>query len=213
MTPRIDVVALDLSEKKDDLVKVMKKHQYSRLPAYIQNLDNIAGIVYTKEFLLNPIVPFRELIRPPYFVPESMKLDDLLREMQIRKVHIAVVTDEYGVTSGIVTIEDILEEIVGEIRDEHDNESPKIKPVSEGIYEIRGETHINDVNEALKINIETDEVDTIAGYVTMQFGKIPSPGESIDLLGYNFNVSAVLKNRITYLKVSVLLPPATEVTR
>ena len=130
-----------------------------------------------------------------------MKIDDLLNQLQRKHTHLAVVTDEYGVTSGLVTIEDILEEIVGEIRDEFDFEIPKIRKVDQKTYEISGQTHINDVNEELGLEIYTEEVDTIGGYVTLVMGKIPTSGDKIRINGYTLTVEDVSKNRITRLVV------------
>ena len=201
MTPRIDIVALDLSLGKEELTAAIKEGQCSRLPAFIHTLDNMVGVVHSKDFLLDPDTSIKDIVKKPYFVPESMKIDDLLQGLQKRHVHMAVVTDEYGVTSGLVTIEDILEEIVGEIRDEFDFESPKVKKVDRNTHEISGKAHIDEVNDELGIAIETNEVDTIGGYVTLKIGEMPQAGDKIDIEGYTFVVNDVSKNRITTLTV------------
>jgi CBS domain containing-hemolysin-like protein len=201
MTPRIDMTALDLNLKKEELIQQIKEGQYSRLPVYVHTIDNIVGVIHAKDFLLNPEMTVKDLVKHPFFVPESMKIDDLLNQLQRKHTHMAVVTDEYGVTSGLVTIEDILEEIVGEIRDELDFEAPKIRKIDQKTYEVNGQTHINDVNEELGLSIETDEVDTIGGYVILLMGKIPASGDKTRIEDYIFKVEDVSKNRITRLTI------------
>lgn len=201
MSPRIDIVALDLTMEQDEIIKAIKKNQISRFPAYLHTLDNIVGIIHAKEVLLNPLKPIKELIKRPFFVPESMKIDDLLQSLQKKHTHIAIVTDEYGVTSGIVTIEDVLEEIVGEISDEFDFEAPKIRKIDQKSYEISGQAHIDDVNEEIGLDIETDEVDTIGGYVTLIIGKMPRSGDKVNIGDFIITVNNVSKNRITSLLI------------
>ncbi len=207
MTPRIDVAALDLNEKQDELIRGVKENQYSRLPVYIHNLDNIVGVIHAKDFLLAPAATStRNFVRKPYFVPESMRIDDLLQELQRMKIHMAIVTDEYGVTSGVVTIEDILEEIVGEIRDELDFERPKIRKIDQKTFAAAGQVHINDINEEIGLGIETEEVDTIGGFVILKMGRIPQAGDTIEVNGYLITVDDVSKNRITSLKIEKIKP-------
>ncbi|MCK4852024.1 MAG: HlyC/CorC family transporter [Candidatus Omnitrophica bacterium] len=201
MTPRIDVAALDLTETRDEIITKIKAEKCSRLPVYIHTLDNIVGVIHAKDFLLNPEGPIRSLVKKPCFVPESMRIDDLLNELQGKKVHMAIVTDEYGVTSGVVTMEDILEEIVGEISDELDLEIPKVRKIDQKTFEVSGQTHINEINEELGAGIETEEVDTIGGFVILQMGKIPRAGDSIESHGYRITVGDVSKNRITSLRM------------
>ncbi|MFC1480318.1 hemolysin family protein [Candidatus Omnitrophota bacterium] len=201
MTPRIDIEALDLTIERDALVSQIKENQYSRFPVYIHTLDNIVGIIHSKDFLLNPSVSVRELVKKPFVAPESMKIDDLLQGLQRQRAHMAVVTDEYGVTSGLVTIEDILEEIVGEIRDELDLETPNIRKIDQKTFEVSGQTHIDETNEGIGLSIETDEVDTIGGYVILKMGKIPQAGDKVEVNGFVVTVKDVSKNRITTLMV------------
>lgn len=201
MTPRIDIEALDLTMKRADLIKKIKENQNSRFPAYLHTLDNIVGIVHSKDFLLSTQTPIRDLVRRAFFVPESMKIGDLLQELQRQHTHMAIVTDEYGVTSGVVTIEDILEEIVGEIRDELDFEAPMIHKIDQKSYEVNGQTHIDEVNKEIGLSIETDEVDTIGGYIILLMGKIPSSGDKVKVNGFLVIVNDVSKNRITSLTI------------
>ncbi|MDP8299510.1 MAG: hemolysin family protein [Candidatus Tantalella remota] len=201
MTPRIDMDALDITLSREEITEQIKESQYSRYPVYVHTLDNIVGLIHSKDFLLNPNVPIKSVIRKPYFAPESMKVDDLLQELQKNHTHMAVITDEYGVTSGLVTIEDIMEEIVGEIRDELDFESPNIHMVDQKKYEVSGQTHIDEVNEEIGLEIETEEVDTIGGYVILVIGKIPQSGDSIKIGDFTVTVEDVSKNRITSLTI------------
>jgi CBS domain containing-hemolysin-like protein len=182
-------------------VEKIKETQFSRYPVYVHTLDNIVGVIHSKDFLLNETVSVNDLVRRPVFAPESMRIDDLLNELQEKNVHMGVVTDEYGVTSGVITIEDILEEIVGEIRDEFDFESPNILRKDRKSYEILGQTHIDEVNERLGLNIETEEVDTIGGYVTLIMGRLPQAGDKVKIGRYLFWVNDLSKNRITSLTV------------
>lgn len=202
MTPRIDLVALDLNSSREELVSQIKDNQFSRYPVYVHTIDNIVGILRSKDILLGGAGQIMDFVKKPFVAPESMKVDDLLQELQRRRTHMAIVTDEYGVTSGVVTIEDILEEIVGEIRDELDREKPKIKMVDQNTYEVSGQAHINEVGEELALEIDTDEVDTIGGYVILRLGKIPMAGDSIDIGPYTVTVKDVSKNRITILEFS-----------
>jgi len=201
MSPRIDIVALDLTLERDELDAKAKENQYSRFPVYVHTLDNIVGVIHSKDFLLNTETPIKDLVKKPFFAPESMRIDDLLQELQRKNTHMAIITDEYGVTSGIVTIEDILEEIVGEIRDELDFEEPRIRKIDKNKFEVSGQTHIDEVNETIKIGIKTDEVDTIGGYVILLEGKIPQSGDMIEVNGFILTVNDVSKNRITSLVV------------
>ena len=202
MTPRIDVEALDLTAERDVIVEAIKESQFSRYPAYVHTLDNIVGIVHSKDFLLgDESTSVKDLVEGPFFAPESMKIDDLLQELQKRHMHMAVVTDEYGVTSGVVTIEDILEEIVGEIRDEFDFEVPNIRMIDQKSFEVSGQTHIDEVNEKIGLSIETDEVDTIGGYVILVLGKIPKAGDMVEAGEFEIKVEDVSKNRITKLTI------------
>ncbi|MDD3089633.1 MAG: hemolysin family protein [Candidatus Omnitrophica bacterium] len=201
MTPRIDMVALDINSDREDLVRKVKEAQFSRLPAFVHSIDNIVGVVYAKEFLMHADVHIKDFVRRAYFVPETKRIDDLLEEMQHRRVHLAIVTDEYGVTSGIVTIEDLLEEIVGEISDELDHESPKVRKIDHKTFEVDGKAHIDEVNDALGLSIETDEVDTIGGYVILLMGKIPRAGDSVEISEHIFRVKDVSKNRVTVLEI------------
>ncbi|MFH1799134.1 MAG: hemolysin family protein [Candidatus Omnitrophota bacterium] len=202
MTPRIGISALDLTMERCELIKEVKENQFSRYPVYVHTLDNIVGIVHSKDLLLDKNLSVRDIVKKPFFAPESMKIDGLLQELQKKRLHMAIITDEYGVTSGIVTVEDILEEVVGEIKDEFDFELPKVRKIDRKRYEVSGQAHIDEVNEKIGLSIETEEVDTIGGYVTLKIGKIPRSGDMIKVGKFSIIVNDVSKNRITSVTVS-----------
>lgn len=203
MTPRINVIALDLTEAREDIIRRIREAKFSRLPVYMHNIDNIVGIICAKDFLLNPNTPVKDLVRRAHFIPETKRIGDLLKEMQRKRAHLAIVADEYGVTSGIVTIEDILEEVVGEIRDELDFEHPKINKIDDNTFEVSGQAHIDDVNKEIGLSIETSEVDTIGGYVMLMLGKIPQAGDTVNVNGAaTIRVLDVGKNRVKALEIT-----------
>lgn len=202
MTPRINMIALDIGDDRQTIVNHVKDYKFSRFPVYIHSPDNIIGVIWAKDFLLHPSIPTKDLVRRVHFVPETKRVGDLLKEMQRKRMHLAIVTDEYGVTSGIVTIEDILEEIVGEIRDELDHEIPKINKIDDKTFEVSGQAHIDDVNKEVGLFIDTDEVDTIGGYIMLRLGKIPHAGDIVRL-GDDavIKVLDVSKNRVRSLEI------------
>lgn len=202
MTPRINMVALDLEEDRQTIVRRVKDAKFSRFPVYVHSPDNIIGVIWAKDFLLHPSTAPKDLVRRVHFIPETKRVGDLLKEMQRKRMHLAIVTDEYGVTSGVVTIEDIIEEIVGEIRDELDHEMPKINKLDDRTFEVNGQAHIDDVNKEVGLSIETDEVDTIGGYIMLQLGKIPQAGDTVRLNdGAVIRVLDVSKNRVRSLEI------------
>jgi CBS domain containing-hemolysin-like protein len=206
MIPRIDIVAIEIQTPLDSALDVIVRAGHSRIPVYHDNIDNIQGILYAKDFLdwwLKDIrdQPLEDLLRPAYFVPESKMLDDLLAELQQRKVHIAIVVDEYGGTAGLVTIEDILEEIVGEIQDEYDSEEAAFQVIAKDEYVFDARIDLDDMNEMLDTNLPTDQGDTLAGFIYSQLGKVPAAGEVILFDGYIFEVTGVVKRRIKKVRV------------
>jgi CBS domain containing-hemolysin-like protein len=206
MIPRVDVFAVDSETDLKPLVKTMCKAGHSRVPVYKETIDNIIGILYVKDLLRLLIETSRKkfqlkkIIHEPFFVPETMTLDELLFEFKMRKLHIAVVVDEYGGFSGIVTLEDILEEIVGEINDEFDSvDLPEIEKTGKNTYEIDSRMPVADFNEKLGLSITQDGFDTVGGYVFDLFGKIPEKGESIrdgNILFTIKEISGTIINRI-----------------
>lgn len=210
MTSRQDVVDLDFKSTFPDVLKCIIENNYSRIPVYQDSIDNIRGVLYIKDLLphLNKPAVFRwqSLIRPPYFVPETKKIDDLLREFQENKVHIAIVVDEFGGTSGIVTLEDILEEIVGEINDEFDEEEKSFVRVNSNTYIFEGKTLQGDFCRTLNVDddifsdIEGD-ADTLAGLVLEIKGEFPKLHERIDYKDFTFEVMEMDERRISKIKV------------
>lgn len=212
MTSRQDVIDLDIKSNFTDVLRCIVENNYSRIPVYQDNTDNIRGVLYIKDVLphLSKTANFRwqSLIRPPYFVPETKKIDDLLREFQENKVHIAIVVDEFGGTSGIVTLEDILEEIVGEINDEYDDEEKTYSKLSYNTYIFEGKTLLSDFCKILNINddefseVEGD-ADTVAGLLLELKGEFPSMHEKLEYRNYTFEVMGIEERRISRVKVVI----------
>lgn len=212
MTSRQDIVDLDIRSSYADVLKCIVENNYSRIPVYQDNTDNIRGVLYIKDLLphLSKPASFRwqSLIRPPYFVPETKKIDDLLREFQDNKVHIAIVVDEFGGTCGIVTLEDILEEIVGEINDEFDEDEKTYSKLNYNTYLFEGKTLLSDFCRILQIDddefsdVEGD-ADTLAGLLLEIKGDFLSIHEKIDYLNYTFEVVGLEERRISRVKVII----------
>lgn len=206
MVPRIDVVAVEVETPLRDTLDVMIQGAHSRLPVYEESIDHIVGVLYAKDVLRllrdgKMEVSLRELMRPAYFVPETKRVDELLQELQCNKVHMAIVVDEFGGTAGIVTIEDVLEEIVGEIQDEYDtSEEPLIEQVSEkeGIFNARAT--IGDVNEALALDLP-DESNTLGGLVYQRLEKLPKVGDQVRVGDVTVEVLSVIGRRIKKVRV------------
>ena len=212
MTSRQNIVDLDIRCSYPDVLKCIVDNNYSRIPVYQDNTDNIRGVLYIKDLLPHlskgPNFRWQSLIRPPYFVPETKKIDDLLREFQDNKVHMAIVVDEFGGTSGIVTLEDILEEIVGEINDEYDEEEKFYSKLNYNTYIFEGKTLLTDFCRILNIDDEEFEevegdADTLAGLLLEIKGDFPSIHEKIDYKNYTFEVMNVEERRISKIKVTV----------
>lgn len=212
MTSRQDVVDLDMRSTYPEVLKCIVDNNYSRIPVYQDNIDNIRGVLYIKDLLphLGKQANFRwqSLIRPPYFVPETKKIDDLLREFQENKVHIAIVVDEFGGTSGIVTLEDILEEIVGEINDEYDEEEKNHIRINANTFIFEGKTLLSDFHKVMEgadedlEDVEGD-ADTLAGLLLEIKGEFPKIGEKLSLHNYTFTVLEMDERRISKVKVVV----------
>lgn len=212
MTSRQDVVDLDFRSSFSEVLKCVVENNYSRIPVYQGSIDNIRGILYIKDLLpyLSKPSSFRwqSLIRPPYFVPETKKIDDLLREFQENKVHIAIVVDEFGGTSGIITLEDILEEIVGEINDEYDEEEKSYTRINANTYVFEGKTLLSDFFKILELDDETFEevegdADSLAGLLLEIKGDFPELHERIDYKNFTFEVTELDGHRISKIKVVI----------
>ena len=212
MTSRQDIVDIDIRCSFAEVLKCIVDNNYSRIPVFQDNEDNIRGILYVKDLLphLAKASNFRwqSLIRPPYFVPETKKIDDLLREFQENKVHIAIVVDEFGGTSGLVTLEDILEEIVGEINDEYDEEEKTYSKLNYNTYVFEGKTLLSDFCKILNVDDEEfseveGDADTLAGLLLELKGDFPTLRERIDYKDYTFEIMEVEERRISKVKVIV----------
>lgn len=212
MTSRQDIIDLDIRCSYEDVLKCIVDNNYSRIPVYQDNKDNIRGVLYIKDLLPHLSKPanfrWQSLIRPSYFVPETKKIDDLLREFQENKVHIAIVVDEFGGTSGIVTLEDILEEIVGEINDEYDEEEHNYTKLDANSYIFEGKTLLNDFTKILNLpDDEFDDVegdaDSLAGLLLEIKGDFPAVHEILKYKRYTFEVLEIDERRISKVKVII----------
>ena len=212
MTSRQDVVDLDFRTSFADVLKCVVENNYSRIPVYQGSIDNIRGILYIKDLLPHLSKPsnfrWQSLIRPPYVVPETKKIDDLLRDFQENKVHIAIVVDEFGGTSGIITLEDILEEIVGEINDEYDEEEKPYTRINANTYVFEGKTLLSDFFKILDLDDETFEevqgdADSLAGLLLEIKGDFPELHERIDFQNFTFEVTELDGHRISKIKVII----------
>ncbi len=206
MVPRISVVAVEANTPLLEALDVVIEAGHSRIPVYRDNMDNIVGILYAKD-LLNYLrdgqtnVPLCDMVREAYFIPESKHVDELLQELQERKVHIAIVVDEYGGTAGLVTIEDLIEEIVGEIQDEYDREEPFMERISEDEIIFDARVDLDDVNRLMSLNLPTEYGDTLGGLVFSELGKIPVPGDWVQVNGVTIEVLSVVGRRIKKVRV------------
>ncbi|NQT90269.1 MAG: HlyC/CorC family transporter [Candidatus Omnitrophica bacterium] len=203
MTPRVDVAGCEKEASSDELIEVMKNSKHTKIPIYDDTIDHVTGVVYTNEFMLQPKKDFSSYVKEPLFVPETETIDDLLVKFQSTKTYIAVVIDEFGGTSGIVTLEDVLEEIVGEIKDEYDREVTPIEKETPNTYTVSGKTSIRDVNDELGLKLPMEDVTTINGLVLMLFGRVPRPGEVIRFKGVMFQVLEVRENMATKVQIKV----------
>jgi CBS domain containing-hemolysin-like protein len=205
MVPRIAMITLAASASMDEVIDKVIDEGHSRIPVYEETIDEIIGILYAKDLL--PILKrpeaerpaLRSLLRPPVFVPESMSVDDLLHEFQRRKVHLAIVLDEYGGTAGLVTIEDLLEEIVGEIQDEYDEEEPLIVKLSDDEARIDGRAAIDDLTDLFDIEVgleDEDEYDTVGGLIYHRIGGVPKPGDQVLVSGLTLTVETTDGRRV-----------------
>jgi putative hemolysin len=205
MIPRIAIAALPASATLEEAIDRIVDEGHSRIPVYEESIDGVVGILDAKDLLpflkpgSGPRPAVRTLLRPPVFVPESMTIDDLLHEFQRRKVHIAIVLDEYGGTAGLLTIEDLLEEIVGEIQDEYDTEEPMVVRLSDDEARVDGRADVDDLAELFDLNLELeddDEYDTVGGLVYHRIGGVPSPGDQIDVNGLTLTVESTDGRRV-----------------
>ena len=209
MTHRTRVAAISIDSTLEDVVEFINTEKYTRIPVYEDSIDNIVGILHVKDLLQfltrkkEPEFDIRKIIRNPYFVPESKKLNDLFRELQVKKIHMVVVIDEYGGTAGIITVEDLLEEIVGNIFDEYDEEELKYEKLDETTYVFDGSISLDQVSDIIDVELPAEEYETLSGYVIGQLGEIPGEGEKpvVEMDHLVFKVEEVEEKMISRIKV------------
>jgi len=208
---RLDVNGIEHSTLFADLIRNVEELHYSRLPVYRGNLDEIVGVINTKDlipYLQEKEFNWHTLIRTPYFVPESKLIKDLLEEFRTKRIHFAVVVDEFGGTSGIVTMEDILEEIIGDIRDEFDEEESNVRQIDDNTYIVDAKVMLHDMCRSMRLGLDTfdnirGESDSLAGLVLELAGAFPEPNETITAGDFHFTVLDISKNRINTVKVTI----------
>jgi CBS domain containing-hemolysin-like protein len=205
MVPRIDTVFVQADASKEELLACIIQSGHSRFPVYQETIDNVIGILYVKDVLTgllrNEAFDLKRLLRKPFFVPESKHIDDLLRELRRRRVHIAVVVDEYGGVSGIVCMENIIEEIIGDIQDEFDHETEDVLVLGEGIYLCDARVNLEDLSEQIGIDFPVEDFDTLGGFVFNLFGKIPVRYEKTVYKGHDFIIQDMAGHKIKTIKL------------
>jgi CBS domain containing-hemolysin-like protein len=210
MVPRTKISGVDINTQKNELLEILITEGYSRMPVYDDVIDKIVGIVHAKDILpllaRNEAIILKDIIRKPYFVPETKKINDLMAELQQKRIQIAIVLDEFGGTAGMVTLEDIVEELVGEIQDEYDEEKPIVERVNEREFIVNALAPIYDVNEHLPHDLPEDgDFDTVSGWLGDIFGKIPEVGEQKESNGYNITVLKKSDQNIESVKLELLI--------
>ena len=221
MTPRIDIVALGVSDTIMVALSAFVESGFSRIPVYEDSIDNVIGLLYAKDILTVlenradlESQQIRDLIRPTYFVPETKRADALLKELQAKNVHLAIVVDEYGGTSGLVTIENLIEEIIGDIRDEYDfGEEEEYSDVGDGTYLIEGSMDLDDLNDLLECSIDTGDADTLGGHIYLTLGRVPNVNETIETDILSMTVLSIDGHRIRKVKVHKIAPEKIDVER
>ena len=205
MVPRVDIIGVEVGSPIADVIDIIGKSGHSRFPLYEDSFDNIRGILYAKDLLTynqaDGTIDLVKISRKPYFIPENMKLDDLLRDLKRRRLHIAIVVDEYGGTSGLVTMEDIIEVIVGEIEDEYDKDLPPIVRQSKNTFLVDGSVTISDLNDETGLDLPEEEFETVGGLIYDLVGSLPEKGRSILYHQVTFVVEQVEGQRIVKIKL------------
>lgn len=211
MTPRTEIVALDVTATLEDVKKVIMDEGHSRMPVYDENLDNIVGMLYVKDLLRHigqtvDKFTLREVMRPCYFVPETKNLREIFREFRSKKLHVAIILDEYGGTLGMITFEDVLEQIVGQIADEYElAEPPLIRRIDAKTVEVDGRMRIDELNEEDKLEIpESEDYETVSGFLFSSLGRIPLTGESYQFKNLRFTIQDATERKINRVRVEVL---------
>jgi len=202
MVPRVDIVAVEINTPRSVLVELLRKERFARIPVYEKTIDKIKGVIVAREVMLKAVIDWKKYIREVSYVPETMKIEDLFVLLQNRTNKLAVVVDEHGGTAGVVTMEDILEELVGEIEDEHDTTEILIRKIGNNKWCAMGKTTLWDLKDDYGINIEDEKAETIGGFVMNLFGRIPGNGEEISYKNLRFRVGKVKDNRIHQVFIS-----------
>lgn len=207
MVPKVDMTMADINSTYDELIKIFRQERYTRIPIYQDTTDNVIGIINMKDLLLyNPdhIFDIRNFLRSAYFTYENKKISELMVEMKKTSVNIVIVLDEYGITSGLITIEDLLEEIVGEIRDEYDaDEEDAMKEISENKYVIEGQLKISDVNDRLNLKLHSEKYDSIGGLIIEKLDRFPNPGDKVIIDNVSLEVLTMEKMRIDTIEITI----------
>ncbi len=214
MIPRTDVVAIDLDMPRERILKIVLEEGYSRMPVYRGTIDNVVGIIYTKDLLgvmeYGTLIILQDILRPAYFVPEMKKISQIMHELQAKRIHMAIVVDEFGGMEGIITMEDILEEIVGEIHDEYDEVLKDIEAAADGSYFVNGRTSIREFNERFKADIpETSDYETVGGFLAKVLGRIPELNEEVVSHAFAFSITKKSQRRVRQVRVRRVVPPAS----
>lgn len=205
MTPRTNMIAIEVNSSFEDIINIFKQEQFSRIPIYEDTTDNIIGILYVKDLLFlednKEKFDLRKYMREPYFTYEFKPITELFEYMRTNRIHMVIVLDEYGGTEGIITIEDLIEEIVGDIEDEYDKDTNQIEVIKEDEYLVDGNIKIEDINEMIGTTIESEDFDSIGGFIIGILGRLPESGETIEYNNIKFVVESIEKNRIIKLRI------------
>jgi CBS domain containing-hemolysin-like protein len=204
MTPRPDIIAIDDAATIEQLYALFREQQYSRIPVFRDTLDNVVGFVFVKDLIMRgapPTGPIMPLTRPAHFVPETKRVPELLKEFQRKRLQSAIVVDEYGGTAGLVTVEDLLEEIVGEIRDEYDVEVERIVDEGDGRYVFSGSVHVDEMASLLKVEIEGQGFETVGGFLLSRLGRVPAVGEQFELEELDVEILETEQRRVTRVRM------------
>ncbi|NLD20323.1 MAG: HlyC/CorC family transporter [Clostridiales bacterium] len=213
MTPRTDVFSIDINAPTEEYIDELMELRYSRIPVYEDDSDNIIGVLYIKDYLIKARedgfenVDISSILRKPYLVPETKNIDSLFFELQTTKQHIAILIDEYGGFSGIVTMEDIIEEVMGDIDDEYDEDEPEIEKIAENIYVVDGGMDLDDIDEELDIDLQSDNSETIGGFIIDILGEIPDEndiGKEVEFENYRFRIDSIKDRRIENITMTIL---------
>jgi magnesium and cobalt transporter len=208
MVPRVDVISISVKMELSEIIKIVDLEGRSRLPVYDENIDNILGILHTKDlfkyYAKKQVFDLSKILREPFFIPESKCINELLTELIEKKNHLAIVVDEYGGMSGIVSFEDIIERIVGEIQDEFDKESEELLKLSDGKYIAEGRINLDELNRKIGSNFNEENIDTLGGLLFMIFGKIPVKNDKIQYKNYLFTIESISVRKIKKVKIEIL---------